>query len=527
MRFMKIKRPVLIVLLLLAFTASFSQTLNGKRTEIEDADEHFDNKNFPMAIPVYKVELKKDPENIKIKYRLGICYLNTKINYSQAISYLEEYAKEPKADDEVYFYLGRAYHLNNKLAEAISTYQKFKGLRPKRAAEIERYINQCENGIKLMRKPTNVSFQNMGKEINSDEPDYFPFINKNETILAFTSRRKDNIGGKKIEIDGYRNCDIYISTSENGVWAQAKNAGRAINTSLDEQVVGLNSEGNEMYIYLDHIDKSGDIYVTNRKDITTDFPKPKIYLPGINDFFETSGCLSEDGNVLFFVRRMKMGEQSDLYFCRKLPNGNWAIPQRLPDNINTPYNEESPYLSYDCQTLYFASEGHNSMGGYDLFKSKWDQNKNTFSTPVNMGYPINSADDDRSICVTEDNRLAYISAFRPNGFGDLDIYRIRFNEADQKTKIYKGRLFLGDTIVKNQPKNYAATIIATNQVDDMEYTFAPNTKTGKFMMSLPAGVYKMTVNSRGYEPYEEKLVVSDIGTTDVEVKKNFFLKIKY
>jgi hypothetical protein len=144
-----------------------------------------------------------------------------------------------------------------------------------------------------------------------------------------------------------------------------------------------------------------------------------------------------------------------------------------------------------------------------------------------MGYPINSADDDRSICVTEDNRLAYISAFRPNGFGDLDIYRIRFNEADQKTKIYKGRLFLGDTIVKNQPKNYAATIIATNQVDDMEYTFTPNTKTGKFMMSLPAGVYKMTVNSRGYEPYEEKLVVSDIGTTDVEVKKNFFLKIKY
>jgi hypothetical protein len=330
-----------------------------------------------------------------------------------------------------------------------------------------------------------------------------------------------------VEIDGYRSSDVYLSTSENGAWTTAKNAGRAVNSSLDEQVVGLRSDALEMYIYLDHIDKSGDIYVTNRKDLETEFPKPKIFLPGINDFFETSGCLSEDGNILFFARRMKQGEQSDLYLCRKLPNGNWAIPQKLPDNINTPYNEESPYLSYDGQTLYFASEGHNTMGGYDLFKSKWDQTKNTFSNPVNMGYPINSTDDDRSICVTEDNRIAYISAFRPNGFGDLDIYRIRFNEAEQKTKIYKGRIFLGDTILKNQPKTYAATIIATNQIDDMEYTFTPQTKSGKFMMSLPAGIYKITVSSSKYETLEEKLVVSDIGTTDVEVKKNYLLKIKY
>ncbi|MES2678452.1 MAG: hypothetical protein V4635_01145 [Bacteroidota bacterium] len=517
----------IISIILLSSCPVFSQTLNGKRTEIEDADEHFNQRNYPMAIPVYKVELKKDPENIKIKYKLGICYLNTRINYSQSITYLEDYAKDPKADEEVYFFLGRAYHLNNKLTEAIAAYKKFEGLRPKRAAEVERYIGQCESAIKLMRKPTNISFQNMGKEINSDEPDYYPFINKNETVLAFTSRRKDNVGGKKFEIDGYRSSDIYLSTSENGAWTPAKNAGRTINSSLDEQVVGLKSDALEMYIYLDHIDKSGDIYVTNRKDLETEFPKPKIFLPGINDFFETSGCLSEDGNILFFARRMKQGEQSDLYLCRKLPNGTWAIPQKLPDHINTPHNEESPYLSYDCQTLYFASEGHNSMGGYDLFKSKWDQTKNTFSAPVNMGYPINSADDDRSICVTEDNRIAYISAFRPNGYGDLDIYRIRFNEAEQKTKIYKGRIFLGDTIVKNQPKTYNATIIATNQVDDMEYTFTPQTKTGKFMMSLPAGIYKVTVTSSKYETIEEKLVVSDIGTTDVEVKKNYLLKIKY
>ena len=519
----------LIFIFLFFFSSSFvfSQTVSGKKTEIEDAHEHFDNGNYLMAIPIYKSELRKDPDNKKIKLRLGICYINTRINRSQAISYLEAYSKESKSDDEVWFYLARAYQLNYKLPEAITTFQKFKSLKPKRAPEIDRYIEQCENAVKLMRAPSNVTFQNLGKEINSEEPDYYPYINREETFLAFTSRRKDNIGGKKIEVDGYRSSDIYTSTSEGGHWAMAKNAGRAINTGLDEQIVGLRSDALEMYIYLDHIDKFGDIYVSTRKDLETEFPKPRIFLPSINDYFETSGCLSEDGSILFFTRREKQGMQSDLYYCKKLPNGMWALPQMLPDHVNTPYNEESPYLSYDCKTLYFASEGHNSMGGYDLFKTTWDQEKNTFSKPVNMGYPINSTDDDRSICVTPDNRLAYISAFRPKGLGDLDIYRIRFNDAEQKSKVYKGRIFLGDTIVKNQPRNYAVTMIATNELNDVEYTFTPHSKTGKYMMALPAGSYKISISSRGYEDHEEKLEVSDIGLTDSEAKKNFLLKIKY
>lgn len=520
-------RKLFILLLCCITSFVFSQTVNGKRTEIEDAHEHFDNGNYLMAIPIYKSELRKDPDNKKIKLRLGICYINTRINRSQAISYLEAYSKEPKPDDEVWFYLARAYQLNYKLAEAITTFQKFKALKPKRTIEIDRYIENCENAIKLMREPSNVTFQNMGKEINSDEPDYYPYISKDETILAFTSRRKDNVGGKKVEIDGYRSSDIYTSVSQHGKWTPAKNAGRAINGGLDEQIVGLRSDGLEMYIYLDHIDKFGDIYVSTRKDTATDFPKPRIFLPSINDNFETSGCLSEDGTVLFFTRREKQGMQSDLYYCKKLPNGLWAVPVRLPDHVNTPYNEESPYLSYDFKTLYFASEGHNSMGGYDLFKTTWDHEKNTFSKPVNMGYPINSTDDDRSICVTPDNRLAYVSAFRPKGLGDLDIYRVRFNDSPQKSKIYKGRVFLGDTIAKNQPSNNAITIIATNELDDTEYTFTPHSKTGKYMMALPAGVYKLSISSRSYADYEEKLEVSDIGVTDIDIKKDFLLKIKY
>src|SRR5690606_37157144 len=137
----------------------------------------------------------------------------------------------------------------------------------------------------------------------------------------------------------------------------------------------------------------------------------------------------------------------------------WAVPVKLPDIINTEYNEDCPYLSQDGQFLYFASEGHNSMGGYDLFRSKWDQETNTFSEPENLGYPINSTDDDRSICVTADNRLAYISAYRPNGIGDLDIYRVKFNNAEPVLAIYTGKVFMGDTVAAHQPKNYALDVI--------------------------------------------------------------------
>lgn len=516
-----------IIFFVLLSSFAFSQVAPSiKNPQIEDANEHFSHNNFLMAIPIYKALLKNDPKNAKIKYSLGICYLNTRVNREEAITYLLESSKDAKLDDDVWFYLAKAYHLNNRLDEAIETFEKYKKEKPKRSEEIDYYIEQCKNALLFMRKPSNVTFQNLGSDINSSEPDYYPFINSDETFLAFTSRRKENMGGKKVEIDGYRSSDIYMSTLEDGKWTKAKSISRMVNGNLDEQIVGLSANGMEMYVYIDHIDKFGDIYVSTRKDLLTEFSKPKIFDPIINEKFETSGCLSEDGNILFFARREKLSENSDLYVCRKLPNNNWALPQKLPDVVNTKHNEDLPFLSYDGETLYFASDGHNSMGGYDLFKTKWDQKTNTFSKPENLGYPINSTDDDRSICVTADNSLAYVSSFRPKGFGDLDLYRIKFNDIEPISRIFTGRIFLKDSVQANQPKNYAISIIVTNTETDYEYTFVPHSKTGRYVMSLPAGKYSLAIYADGYESFEENLVISDLGRVNLEQTRNFLLKKK-
>ena len=519
---MKLKNAAILIFLFYC-VSFFAQP--AKFTQIEDADEHFKHGNYLGAIPVYVAELKKDPDNSKIKYRLGICYLNTRVNREESVTLLEAASKDPKTEEDVWINLGKAYHLNNRLEEAIDAFEKFSDLKPKRANEVERNIEQCENAVKLMRKPGNVSFQNLGKEINSNEPDYYPFIDKDEMYLVFTSRRKENMGGKKVEMDGYRSSDIYQSNLDaHGKWTTARNAGKGVNTNLDEQCTGLRSDGMEMYVYLDHIDKFGDIYITSRKDQITDFGKAKIVDPAINEKIETSGCVSEDGMVLIFARRESINDNSDLYISRKLPSGKWGIPQKLPETINTPYNEDLPYLSYDGQTLYFSSDGVGSMGGYDLFKSHWNQKTNNFSKAENLGYPINSTDDDRSICVTQDNRLAYVSAFRPNGFGDLDIYRIKFEDSEPVSVIYTGQFFMGDTLPANQPTNYNVDITVTNTATNFEYTFVPHSKTGRYVMALPAGTYKLVTHSKGFVRYKEDLVVSDMGKINLERTKNIVLK---
>ncbi|MDI1355418.1 MAG: hypothetical protein PSX36_10890 [bacterium] len=491
---------------------------------LENGNEHYQNKNFLSAIPIYKSELKKDPWNNELKYRLGLCYLNTRINRETAITYLEELSKDKSTESDVWIHLGHAYLLTNRIEDAVKCFEKFMSLKPRRADEVEHFLEQCANAEAFLKSPVKITFQNLGTEINSSEPDYYPYIDRDEMTLVFTSRRKENFGGRRIEMDGYRSSDIYISTMQNGNWTEAKNVGRNVNGNLDEQSVGLRSDGLELYMYLDHIDKYGDVYVSRRPDVLSEFLRPKVCDPIINEEIETAGCLSEDGELMVFARRNKLNDNSDLYTCRRLPNGKWGIPQRLPDCVNSPYNEDMPYLSYDGKTLYFASEGHNSMGGFDLFKSEWDQETNTFKPPVNLGCPINSTDDDRSICVTRDNRLAYVSSFRAGGFGDLDIYRVKFEEDEPIRVIYTGQLLVGDSTQQSAISNYDISLTVTNTKTNDEYVFTPQAKTGHFMMALPAGTYKLSTTVNGDANYEEDLLVSDMGRINMERHKDIILK---
>ena len=518
---MRLKVACIVFIFVSFGLQSFAQT-KGKVPEVEEADEHFKHGNYIMALPIYRDIFKVEKDNKKVQYKLALCYLNTNFNRTEAVKNLEAITKDPKCEDEAWYFLGHAYHLAGKMDDAIAAFEKYKKLAPKKAAETDRQIGMCNNAKMFMSMPVNVTFVNLGKDLNSEDPDYYPFVNAEETFMAFTSRRKENIGGKKVEVDGYHPSDIYYSKVENGKWTKATNPGNAINSPLDEQVVWLKPDASEMMVYLDHIDKFGDLYLSSKRNGSGDFMKGKLLPEQVNAKVETSGCYGPDGNVIVFARRDAVGDKSDIYTCRKLPTGAWGQPYKLPAQINTQYNEDFPFLAGDGVTLYFSSEGHNSIGGYDLFKSVYNPDDNTWSEAENLGYPINSFADDRSISLTPDMRAGYISAFRPGGFGDLDIYRIRFNQNEQIVRIVTGRVCLGDTA--NKPKSTIATIIAVNKSTNEEYTFVPNSKNGKYVLALGAGVYKVTVRVDGYANVEEELTFSDIGKVEMEKNKNYVLK---
>jgi tetratricopeptide (TPR) repeat protein len=517
----KIKIAISIAgFLLSAQITVHSQPKPTKVYEPADAREHYQHQNYLMALNVYKELLKTDPANEEYNHRIGICYLRTNVNKPAAIPYLEKVSKNPKADPEVWLDLGKAYHYANKFDEAVKAYNKYKQLLPKEAAKVDRQIEMCNNGKQLIKFPLNVEFENLGKEVNSEFPDYYPFVTDDESTLLFTSRKSGNIGNQ-LEVDGYYSSDIYISTAKNGVWQKPRNIGPPINTRLDEQVVGLTADGTKMFVYLDHIDSLGNIYISEKK--AASYGKEIKLNNNVNSGLETSGCIAPSGDIIFFASQRDGGlGETDIYMARKLPNGQWALPQNLGPNINTKYKEDFPRMASDGKTLYFSSQGHSSMGDFDLFKSEWDEENNTWSAPKNLGYPLNTADDDRQISITSDQRAAYVSRAREGGMGDLDLYRVTFKDDEAiRYTIVSGTVLTGDTTAAG--RKVEAIITATNSKtpDDQPLTFTPIPNSGKYVMALPPGKWVINIEATGFKPYVDTIVLFDLGSFQPEMKKDF------
>jgi len=267
---MQLKRLLfLLVLIVISVSNSFSQVKSPKgKWEPEDAEEHFKNENYVMALPMYKELVKRESDDMEYNYRLGFCYMHTNIDKTAGIPFLEKAVKNPKCPPDSWYWLGKAYHLGNKFPDAIKAYTKYKELMVKNKVESDKAdhcIEQCGNAQALMKHPIKVTFTNAGPEINTESPDYYPWITSDEQALFFTSRRK---GGHttQVEADGYYSSDCFVSNVLDGKWDKAKNLGNLINTNLDEQIVGINPDGSELVVYIDHINQVEDLYSTHKKN---------------------------------------------------------------------------------------------------------------------------------------------------------------------------------------------------------------------------------------------------------------------
>lgn len=519
------KNSIILLVFFSLFHAAWAQAPS-------DPDELYKAKNYLDALAKYLTKYNANKNDPEINYRIAYCYMHTNQDKRKAIPYLEFVTKQAKFEDDAWWYLGKAYHLANKFDDAINCYKKYaekSGGKEKEKAL--RNIEMCNTAKELIKKPLDVSFYNLGKEVNTEFPDYYPFIPANESFIVYTSRRK-NPGAMK-QFDGYYSSDIMISEVKNGEFQKAKPIGGGINTGEDEECVGLTPNGQYVLIYIDHQKTYGDIYESERSP--KGWSTPKVFSETVNTtYLETSASINMDGNVLVFASDRPGGQGgTDIYIAKLLPDGTWTEAVNMGPDINTKYNEDFPQLTEDGKTLYFCSEGHASMGGYDIFKSKYNEETKHWSKPTNIGYPINTSDDDMHYAVSGTEHEAYISGVRDGGLGDLDIWRVIFNNVESRMTFVKGAIFLNDSThfasediqisVTDKKTNAPVQIKNKETGDAMDAEFWYRADKKKYSMALEPGHYIVTIEVPGYEKYSEELNLMDKSDFKMDVKKNIYL----
>lgn len=493
--------------------------------------------NYARALKAFLEAYKMDSSSANINFKIGFCYLKTVSQKNKALPYLERAVtntkksyvdmepREKAAPVNAYYYYGEALHLNYKFDEAIANYEKFKSyLKPAQVGfikDVDRHIEISNNAKILVPAPIPVNITNLGDSINTTYADHSPVISADENTLIFTSRRPGSTGGDKTDDDEFFE-DIYVSYRKaDNSWSTPVSVSPNINTRTHEASVGLTADAQTLLIYKDM--NGGDIYFSTLDGNNWTFPQQMgsdINTPS----FETSACLSPDGNTLYFVSDRKEGSMGgrDIWKCVKLPNGKWSKAVNVGAPINTPYDEESPFIHPSGNVLFFSSKGHQSIGGFDIFFSSRND-ENGWDEPLNIGYPINTTDDDICYVTSPDGKRGYYSsAYRAEGYGDKDIYMISIPERkEQPLVLIKGVI----TPAEGTALPNTLEIVATNnETGIVTGVYKPLMRDGSFTIIIPPGSnYTLSYQQDGQEFYSEQMEVP-MDAAYQEINKEVTLK---
>lgn len=513
-----------ILLLLSGFTSLCVAQEDGlTKVTPEEAANNMKVGNYEDALTDYLQLLNEDSRNESYNYNVGVCYLNNSMNKSKAVPYLEIVTRKEKHDPNADYLLGRAYQYANRFDDAVLAFKKFKADAKGTVfnlVDADLQIQYCINAKELMKFPVDVMFQNLGSNINSEYSDYYPFVTSNESFLIYNTKRPEK-NAEKMENGNYNNS-IYISRVVNGEYMKASPIGAPINAgNAGMEVIGLSETGDNILLYMPEGLGKGNIYIS-KLDVQGVYGKPEKLDAKINAAGdEIAASISSDGNTLYFASSRKGGMGgTDIYICKKLGK-KWSEPMNAGKEINTPYDEDFPNISPDGKILYFSSKGHTSMGGYDIFKSSFDETTNTYTSPKNIGYPINTTDDDMNFRISKNGKYGYIASAKNGGQGDFDIYRVTFNEVESDYSVVIGGISAKD----GSEINYSDVFISVNDniTKELMGNYLPNPATGRFVVILPPGKYQMLIDAPGYKSVKKNIEVFDKVSYQAEINMNIEL----
>jgi len=514
------RRTLLLVLLSLSFLSPTFAQKHKKPTQIQEdwlgaAEYFFDEGQYVRALPYFIKLVSSDQLNAYYHYKTGICYLHKSDEKELSISELELAEKINPSSQDIKLYLGMAYHLNNRFDDAIDMFNRFLSTNPPDSKRklASHYIEWCQNGKLLVQHPMDAEIVNLGAPVNTAASEYAPVISSDEATLIFTYKGERSKGGLmdenfKPDPDGDYYEDIFISQRLGSGWLTPESISDQINTNGHDASIALSADGQTLFIFKSTPKNKGDIYVSTLKG--NDWTEPLALGPNINsnNSWEGSCSITSDGKLLYFASDRKGGQGGrDIYVSEKQPNGDWGIAKNLGPAINTEYDEDAPFIHPDGIDLFFSSTGHNSMGGYDIMYST--KKEDGWSDPINLGYPLNTAEDERYYVLTASGEYGYFSTDRKGTMGEQDIYTVSPGYQGERPVL---ALVVGTVMANDKPAE--ANVRVTNVTTGQEQgNYSSNSASGKFLVALtPGNEYKVAIEVEGMDSHIEYVNVKNIET---------------
>ncbi|NJN41491.1 MAG: OmpA family protein [Flammeovirgaceae bacterium] len=505
------KRLAYLIILVLTF-GSFR--VAGQTDSVAMSEEYykmgmevFNFTHRKQATELFMMASQMNPNSAKAHFMTGRSIMLT-IQKEKSLPYfLEAYNLDSKVDEDILFFIGQAYHYKEEFDSAMLYYERFNRLlarsmrfeRSLKINEVNRKLFECRNAKIYKSYPVDVEIANLSGEINSEFPDYAPTISADESVIVFTSRRQEGNVNPKVADDLEYYEDIFISHRVGDQWQEAKNIGTPLNTLFHDASINLSPNGKEMFIYKDT--NGGDIYETFLKSDGS-WTSPVVLKGEINSpYLENSAAVTSDDKRIYFTSNRPGGfGGTDIYYADVNKRGDWTNVQNLGPIVNTNMDEEDVYISANGNHLFFSSNGHAGMGDLDIYRSTYDSLNGGWQFPVNLGYPINSVENDVFFVLSGDERHAYISSVKLEGKGEQDIYKVNLT---------------------NWKPVYSEELMAKLEADagheDIVFEDQPATQTVS-ASNNPVDIIVSIVQEKNGQPVNAKLSLKNSSDSTLQVK---------
>lgn len=554
-----LRRAAWLLLLMLALMAGWTQhataqpqrefTVDDKKAirSFQNAVRAFDGRNHELALDLLDEATERAPDFVEA-YLLRFEVLAEKRSYPEAEMALEKaVAIDPDFFPNAWFFLGGLEIKRGAYTEAqdhFSRFLKYADTNPKMRTKASAYLEDCAFALEAMADPVPFTPENMGPQINTAMPEYYPTVTADDRYFIFTRLVNDPMAFRG------KNEDFYITERlPDGGWREAVPL-TGINTLFNEGAPSISGDGR--FLVFTGCELMGD-YGTGREGygscdlffserVGDRWSPPQNMGKNINSAsWESQPSLSADGKTLYFVRgyasRGGVREQ-DIFVAKRFPHGTWGKAEKLPMNVNTPGREESVQIHPDGVTLYFSSNGHPGMGGLDIYRTE-KLGPGVWKDPVNLGYPINTHKDENSLLVSASGRVAYFASDREGGYGDLDLYSFELPEQARPVPVTYAR----GIVVDAETGLPVAADLKLVDVDSNRVVFEASNdpQTGEFLVALPTGrTYALSVRAPEYlfhsetfaleeksdeKPYDIRVELLKVAEGNAVVLKNVFFDL--